>query len=260
MGPRIVLRDVAKLFRRGNRQEPVSALMELSLEIEGGTFAAVVGPSGCGKTTLLRLLAGLETPTTGTVLLDEAAVRGVEKSVGLVFQKYPCFPWRTVRRNISFGLELTGAEQGKRERATDRLLRRVHLDGFGDELPGNLSGGMQQRVALARTLATEPALLLLDEPFGALDSATRHAMQELVSEYWITTGSTVVFVTHDTEEALLVADVVFVLSARPGRLVETLQVPFSRPRSPELRGMDRFLELEKKLVARVSEVAGGGTE
>lgn len=251
-GPPVEFRNVAKIFSKPNSERSIVAISELTMKIEDGEFVAILGPSGCGKTTLLRLIAGLETVSTGSVLVGGKPVEGIPQGVGLVLQKYPCFPWRTVRENVSFGLELSDRDnQGE---CVANLLRLVGLEGFDDELPGSLSGGMQQRVAVARTLVTEPSLLLLDEPFGALDSSTRRTMQELITEYWASKRATVVLVTHDAEEALLLSDRIIVMSPRPGTVRDVLPVQFQRPRLPELRGVTDFVALERKIGTLMDDV------
>jgi NitT/TauT family transport system ATP-binding protein len=237
--------SVTKTFRKPKSERGTVAISELSVKIEQGEFVTILGPSGCGKTTLLRLIAGLETVSAGSVLVDGKPVEGIPAGVGLVLQKYPCFPWRTVRENVGFGLELSNRDN--RGGCVEELLQLVGLEGFDDELPGALSGGMQQRVAVARTLVTEPCLLLLDEPFGALDSSTRRTMQELITNYWASKRATVVFVTHDADEALLVSDRIIIMSPRPGRVRDVLPVHFQRPRLPELRGVKDFVALERSI-------------
>lgn len=203
----------------------VEALRPVSLDIAPGEFVTLLGPSGCGKSTLLAILAGLEKPTAGT-----ATARG---KVGMVFQEAALFPWRSVRDNIAFGLEMSGVGKEERRRLGDAMLQKVHLNGFGDSFPHELSGGMRQRAAIGRALIARPDILLMDEPFGALDAQTRSLLQEelltLVGEY----RPTVVFVTHDMDEALLLSDRVLLFSARPGRIIEDIRVTTPRPRDTD---------------------------
>ncbi len=203
----------------------VEALTPLSLSIASGDFVTLLGPSGCGKSTLLAVLAGLEKPTTGTT-----TTRG---KVGMVFQESALFPWRSVRDNVAFGLEMSGVGKEERQRQADAMLQKVHLNGFSDSFPHELSGGMRQRAAIGRALISRPDILLMDEPFGALDAQTRSLLQQelltLVDEY----RPTVVFVTHDMDEALLLSNRVLLFSARPGRIIEDIPISAPRPRDTD---------------------------
>jgi NitT/TauT family transport system ATP-binding protein len=209
--------------------QPLPVLNRVELHVRPGEFVALLGPSGCGKSTLLRLAAGLESPSAGSVIEDGTPIDGPNPSRVLVFQDPTLFPWRTVRRNVGLGLEAQGiADAGGRR--VDGALRLVRLDGFADAFPHQLSGGMAQRAALARALVNEPRLLLLDEPLGRLDSLTRLAMQGEIVSLWQRAGYTVLLVTHDVEEALLLADRVVVLSERPARIVAELTIDRPHPR------------------------------
>ncbi len=220
---------VSKRFN-GDEGEGTEALRDVSLGVAEGEFVCLLGPSGCGKTTLLRIIAGLETPSEGEVRVDGVPVTGPTPRLGMIFQDYSLYPWRRVLDNIAFGLELAGVEKGEREARAREYLDLVGLDGFADAYPYQLSGGMRQRVAVARALATDPAVVLMDEPFGALDAQTRNAMQRELLEIWTKTKKTVLFVTHSVDEAVFLADRIVVLSARPGRIREIVAVPEPRPR------------------------------
>jgi NitT/TauT family transport system ATP-binding protein len=206
----------------------VDAIQNVDLEVEPGEFCVIVGPSGCGKTTLLRILAGLERPTSGTV--EVAGLDGRPPVNAMVFQGHSVFPWLTVSQNVTYGLKLQGVGRRERRDRSRALLELVGLARFADAYPHQLSEGMRQRVAIARALAVDPDLLLMDEPFGALDEQTRFLLQEEVLRIWEETRKTVVFVTHSIDEALTMADRIVVMSAHPGTVLRTFQVPFKRPR------------------------------
>ncbi|HEY3065145.1 MAG TPA: ABC transporter ATP-binding protein [Methylomirabilota bacterium] len=231
MGPRrsrIVVRDLAKVFRDGTRE--VAAVAPVSFEVRDGEFIALVGPSGCGKSTILNMIAGLVAPTAGTVEIDGETVTAVPARVGYVFQKDTVFPWRTVARNIGLGLEYQGVPAAERSRRIHAAIRMAGLDGFEDAFPATLSGGMRQRVALLRTLVVEPQILLMDEPFGALDTHTKINLHRELLALWEAQQQTVVFVTHDLSEAITLADRVVVMSRRPGRVRMVHEVTLPRPR------------------------------
>ena len=246
--PAVGLKDVSLVF--GTEDDtPVLALDTVSLEIEAGEFVAIVGPSGCGKTTILNLLSGLIPPTAGTVRRNGEEVDGPSRDVGYMLARAALSPWRNARRNVELGLEIHGVNREERRRRAEELLSLLHLDGFANAYPSQLSQGMRQRVAIARTLAIEPDLWLLDEPFGALDAQTRMAVQsEFVGLWEQSEGSTVVLVTHDLEEAVLLADRVIVMTARPGRIKSDTAVDLPRPRIiDELRFDDQFREAEHRI-------------
>lgn len=226
----VTIDQVTKVFRDIQRGEEIVAIRDLSLTIRDREFVAILGPSGCGKSTLLNILAGFEEPSSGRVLLNGVPVRGPGRDRGVVFQDYGLFPWLTVRKNIEFGLQNQGIPKAKRQLITRDFTRLVHLEGFEDRYPRELSGGMKQRVAIARVLANDPRILLMDEPFGALDALTRHAMQKQLLEVWQRHQKTVLLVTHSVDEALYLADRVIVLSARPGRILDIVTVDAPRPR------------------------------
>ncbi|ELZ60778.1 MULTISPECIES: ABC transporter ATP-binding protein [unclassified Haloferax] len=208
----------------------VEALSDVEFAVEDGEFVCIVGPSGCGKTTLFRIIAGLEDATSGAVTLDGSPVTGPGTDRGMVFQEYGLFPWRTVSENVAFGLEEQGVEEPARSERVTEMLELVGLDGFVDAYPKELSGGMKQRVGIARALAVDPELLLMDEPFGAVDAQTRDMLHGELLDIWTETDKTVLFVTHDVEEAVTLADRVVVMAANPGRVREIVSVDIDRPR------------------------------
>ena len=226
MDHQLALRNVTRTFEADNGSR--EALENINLEVKPREFLCIVGPSGCGKTTLLRMIAGLDYPTSGEILLDGTPVRGPSPDRGMVFQEFSLFPWRTVLKNVEFGLKIQGKRDTKR--IAERYIELVGLTGFEHSFPFQLSGGMKQRVAIARALATEPAILLMDEPFGSVDAQTRNLLQEELLEIWKRTKKTILFVTHSVDEAVYLADRVVVMSSRPGRIVEVLSVDIERPR------------------------------
>ena len=234
----------------------VTALDGISLDVDDQEFAVIVGPSGCGKSSLLRLVAGLNTTTAGAIYLDGKRVTRPGKERGMVFQSYTLFPWLTVRENVEFGLTVAKVPADERARIARRFLGEVRLEGFEQAYPKQLSGGMMQRVALARALANDPEILLMDEPFGALDSQTRSLMQELLLSIWEHSHKTVLFITHDIDEAILLADVVYVMSARPGRLRSRIPIDLKRPRTVELLTDGAFNEIRRDIFARIRAEAG----
>lgn len=243
----LVIRDVTVRFEVKGKP-PVVALEQVSLNVEDNQFSAIVGPSGCGKSTLLRLVAGLLEETEGELALDDEPIRGASADRGMVFQSYTLFPWLTVERNVQFGLGLKGIEKTERERISTDLIGAVGLNGFEESYPEHLSGGMRQRTALARALANDPKILLMDEPFGALDSQTRQLMQELLLEIWERDHKTVLFITHDIDEAIFLADVVHVMTARPGRIKHSLEIDIPRPRSIKTVTSEKFMEYKREVL------------
>jgi NitT/TauT family transport system ATP-binding protein len=222
--------DVSKTYTRSGRGAALQVLDRISFSAKTEEFVCLLGPSGCGKSTLLKLAAGLETTSSGKVTLDDEIITGPRAGCGMVFQDYALFPWLTVERNIAFGLELRGVEPSQIKASVANFVQRVGLTGFEKSLPSQLSGGMKQRVALARALVLEPRVLLMDEPFGALDSFTRMEMQEELIRLWERQPFTVVFVTHDIEEAVYLADRIVVMTPRPGRVKTIVPVDLPRPR------------------------------
>jgi len=249
---KLVLRRVSKWFP-GSRGERVEALADINLEIQENELAVIVGPSGCGKSTLLNIVAGLEQASSGEVLLDGRAVVGPGADRGMVFQSYTLFPWLTVQQNVEFGLKLKGVPAAARAEKARRYLELVGLTGFEDALPKTLSGGMKQRVAIARALANDPEMLLMDEPFGALDAQTRSVMQDLLLSVWEKERTTVLFITHDIDEAVLLADNVYVMSKRPGRIRAKIPVDIPRPRDHRVTVSPRFTEIKKEIMEMLWE-------
>ena len=239
------VRDLGKRFE--GRGGPVEALRGVSFKVHRREFVCVVGPSGCGKSTLIRILAGLDEPTSGRVLLDGAEVCGPGADRGMVFQGYTLFPWLTVKRNVMFGPVNKGWGNRRSEAEAMQWVKMVGLEQFADAYPHQLSGGMKQRVAIARALANRPRILLMDEPFGALDAQTRCQMQSYLQQIWLNVDVTVVFITHDLDEAVYLADRVVVLAAHPGRIAEVIEVPLGRPRSAEYLLHPRFLATRARL-------------
>lgn len=232
------VRNLCKTF--DSPQGQVEALRNISFQTHRREFLCVIGPSGCGKSTLVRMLAGLESYTAGDVLLDGKPVEGPGADRGMVFQGYTLFPWLTVKKNVMFGLEVNGHSKSVAEREALQWIDVVGLSKFADAYPHQLSGGMRQRVAIARALANKPRILLMDEPFGALDAQTRAKMQAYLLEIWKNIDVTVVFITHDLDEAVYLADRILVLKPHPGEVQELIEVPVPHPRSPEQRFSDEF--------------------
>jgi len=244
--PLITIERARKLFRSRSGQD-LEAIAEVSLAIPGQEFLCVIGPSGCGKSTLLRLIAGLEKISSGRLCIGGAEVRGARRDIGLVFQTPVLLPWRTVLKNVLVPAEVLKLERRGAARRAHELIKLVGLEGFADRYPNELSGGMRQRVAIARSLMHDPAILLMDEPFGALDALTREAMNLELLRIWQASSKTVVLVTHSIEEALLLADRVVVFTPRPGRIQDVVDVPLPRPRSAKTRTDPIFVRLADKL-------------
>jgi NitT/TauT family transport system ATP-binding protein len=246
MRPCIQARDVSLTFRPKNR-EPVTALKNLSLDVGKGEFVSIVGPSGCGKSTFLNILLGLIAPDAGVMELNGRRIDGPGQDRAMVFQEFGLLPWRTVIGNVELGLELKGVSVEQRRRRATELIDMAGLAGFASHYPHELSGGMKQRVGLARALATDPEVLLMDEPFAALDAQTRDLMQSELLQVWEKTQKTVLFVTHSIEEAAYLSDRVVVMSARPGRIKQILKVQLPRPRDYEMRLTAEFNELKSRI-------------
>ena len=249
--PIITVSDVTHQYS-GEGREPILALSNVNLEIRKNEFVTLLGPSGCGKTTLMRAIGGLLAPSEGTITVNGRPVRGPNQDCAIVFQSFALMPWATVLKNVLFGLEMRGAERASREDRARAAIAQVGLQGFEEKLPKELSGGMQQRVGLARALVVASPILLMDEPFGALDQQTRRLMQEELLSIWQQDQRTVVFVTHDMEESILLADRVVLMSARPGRIDEEIDITFSRPRNPEkVEKQPEFVDLKERLWQRL---------
>ncbi len=228
-------------------QGPITALSNIQFEVRKREFISVIGPSGCGKSTLIRIVAGLDAPSSGAVLLDDCSVAGPGADRGMVFQGYTLFPWLSVKKNVMFGLKMKGMPKAQAERKALEWLDVVGLSKFADHFPSQLSGGMKQRVAIARALANEPRILLMDEPFGALDAQTRASMQAHLLRIWESVDVTILFITHDLDEAIYLSDRVVVLGANPGRILEVIDVPVARSRHPEQFLSGHFLATKKRL-------------
>ena len=245
--PFLAVRDVSKVFDIGN--ERVEALQHVNLVIEKGEFVCLIGASGCGKSTLLRIIAGFEHPSSGTVDIYEHGVTGPGSDRGMVFQDYALFPWLTVRENIAFGPRQKNLPAPEIREIADEYLNMVGLSPFADRFPSQLSGGMKQRVAIARVLANEAGILLMDEPFGALDALTREQLQDELLQIWARTGVTIIFVTHSVEEATVLADRVVVMSAGPGRIDADIPIRLERPRDVS---SPAFNEVRRTLTQRLT--------
>jgi ABC-type nitrate/sulfonate/bicarbonate transport system ATPase subunit len=258
--PQVAIRGVSKRFPVGDGD--IEALARIDTAIGRREFVCLIGASGCGKSTMLRIIAGFEEPTTGEVLVDGKRITGPGSDRGMVFQDYALFPWMTVRKNIAFGPRQRQLPRGEVDRIADEFVKLVGLERFADLYPSQLSGGMKQRVAIARVLANDASILLMDEPFGALDALTREQLQRELLQIWSRSPVTIVFVTHSVEEAALLADRVLVMSAGPGRIASDIAIELSRPRdvaSPEFNAVRRDLarRLTSHMVPR--DLAAAGT-
>jgi NitT/TauT family transport system ATP-binding protein len=248
---RIEVRDFC--LRYETLEGSVEAVSDAALTVAPGEFVSIIGPSGCGKSTLLNALAGFLTPTSGTVTVDGAPVSGPSAERGMIFQQYSLFPWKTVRENVEFGLKMKGLPRSERERQARTLLGLAGLSAFENHYPDRLSGGMKQRVGIVRALATGPRILLLDEPFGALDAQTRLIMQQILTNMWQRLKISVLFVTHDIDEAIFLSDRIYVMTARPGSIKAEVAVPLPRPRLPAMTLSSEFLGLRRGLMSLIRE-------
>ena len=253
---KLSVRGVDKRYDLGNRTT-IEAVRDVSFEVKEGEICALLGPSGCGKSTVLRLVAGLEDPTSGAMFLDGKEIAGPDKSRGMVFQRYTSFDWMTVQKNVEYGMRINGVPKAERHKNAERFIQLVKLTKFRNAYPRELSGGMQQRVAIARTLANGPSILLMDEPFGALDAETKWQMQELMIGIVEKSNATVLLVTHDIEEAIFLADRIVFMSRHPGTVREILVTEFKGGRRfrshEEMIDADGFYELEKKIMQLMRE-------
>ena len=256
----IEIRDLGAVFRA--KGAPIEAVRGVSLRVESGEFISLIGPSGCGKSTLLNIVAGFVKPTSGAALLDGKPILRPGSDRGVVFQQYSLFPWTTVRKNVEFGLKMQGVPAAKRETAARTLLGLAGLLAFENHYPDQLSGGMRQRVGIVRSLATSPQVLLMDEPFGALDAQTRVVMQEVLTNMWQKFRISVLFVTHDIEESIFLSDRIYVMTARPGRIKAEIRVPLPRPRTAEMTYGAPFIALVQQLKSLIREesIAAMGSE
>jgi NitT/TauT family transport system ATP-binding protein len=243
------LNDVSRTFA-SDGTETIDALSHVSLSVNDKEFICILGLSGCGKTTLLRIVAGLESATSGSITVDGVPVTHPSPKMAMIFQEYSLYPWRTVEENVALGLELRGVKKPDRVAAVEKYLDLVGLAGFGKRQPHELSGGMRQRVAVARALAIEPSILLMDEPFGALDAQTRNRMQHELLRIWEKTKKTILFVTHSVDEAVFLADRVVVLTHRPGTIKEIVTIPSARPRD---RTGEEFGQIRRHLLDMIRE-------
>ena len=258
-GNQLSIREVSRTFVSPGGQR-TQALLPVDFEVRKNDFVTILGPSGCGKSTLLRIVAGLDFPTSGQVLLDGARITGPGADRGVVFQSYTLFPWLTVEQNIRFGLRERGVSEAVQKERSDFFIAKVGLRGFEQHYPKQLSGGMQQRTAIARALANDPKMLLLDEPFGALDNQTRVLMQELLLGIWEQAQKTVLFVTHDIDEAIFMASRVVVFTARPGRIKSEIAVPFEHPRHYTLKTTPEFMAIKARLTEDIRAEAMAAAE
>ena len=245
------IRGVTKDYLVGKKAMP--ALREINFDIRKNELVAILGTSGCGKSTLLRMLAGFLKSTTGAIYAQDKAITGPGADRGMVFQSYTLFPWLTVSKNIEYGLKQQGKPKAERQAIVERYLGLMHLESFGDSYPNQLSGGMKQRVAIARALATNPDMILMDEPFGALDPLTKAEMQQLIRNIWQQEKTTIAFVTHDIEEAVFLATKIYVMSARPGRVRKVIPVRLPYNRTQHLKGTPEFVELRMQINQMLNE-------
>ncbi|MFM8900877.1 MAG: ABC transporter ATP-binding protein [Burkholderiales bacterium] len=263
----IEVRELSMSF--GAAHQRIDAVCDVSLQVAPGEFVSLIGPSGCGKSTLLNVVAGFAKPTQGVVVLDGQTIDGPSPDRGVVFQQYSLFPWMSVRKNVEFGLKMQGVAANKRETTARTLLGMAGLLAFENHYPDQLSGGMKQRVGIVRALATSPQVMLMDEPFGALDAQTRVVMQQILTNIWQRFRLSVLFITHDIEEAIFLSDRVYVMTARPGRIKAEVEIPLPRPRTAEMMSSVAFTQIlhklrnlirEESLAAMGHELEQGGLE
>lgn len=248
---KLTVSELNKFFSA--RQGDVTALKDVSFSVRESEFAVIVGPSGCGKSTLINIVGGLEDKTSGSVMISGHEISGPGADRGMVFQSYSLFPWLTVQKNVEFGLKMKGVPAKERSETALSYIDMVGLNAFKDALPDQLSGGMKQRVAIARTLANDPEILLMDEPFGALDAQTRMLMQESLADITGRTGSTVLFITHDIDEAILLGDRVLVMSRRPGTIKADIDIKLDCKRNHEALTDEGFIRIKKQIMTLLWE-------
>ncbi|UCD72032.1 MAG: ABC transporter ATP-binding protein [Syntrophobacterales bacterium] len=259
MRDKIVLRNISKVFTRDERE--LRALIDINIDVKEGEFLSIVGPSGCGKSTLLNIIAGLLKPTTGEISLDGQLLKGINTKIGYITQRDNLLPWRTTRGNIEIGLEIRGVAKSERKSRAMELIDRVGLAGFDDHFPNELSGGMRKRASLARTLIYNPDVFLMDEPFSAVDAQTRLILENQLLELWSGTGNTIIFVTHDLEEAISLSDRVIVFSARPGTAKAVNSIPLTRPRDTiKIRFNEDFIKIYGSIWKDLEEEVGKAEE
>lgn len=252
---KLEVRELNKIYQGNKKKDPTVALSDINLDIELNEFAVIVGPSGCGKSTLLNIIGGLDKATEGSVKVDGKEVKEPGVDRGFVFQGYSLFPWLTVMKNVEFGLKNKGIPKEQRREIAQKYIDVVNLNGFENALPKELSGGMKQRCAIARTLANEPSMLLMDEPFAALDAQTRVIMQELTARVSRETGMTVLFITHDIDEAIILADKIYVMSRRPGCIIEEIPVNYDGPRNHNMLMEEEFIKMKQKIMGLLYQMA-----
>lgn len=250
---KLKLDKISKTFRNHRLGNQTTALEDISLDISESEFVALIGPSGCGKSTLLHILAGLDKPSGGRIYINGKAVEKPGPDRGIVFQEFALLPWLTALGNIEFGLEILGIDRKTRRQKALTYLEIVGLKGFENSRPHELSGGMKQRVAIARALATEPEVLLMDEPFGSVDALTRESLQTELLQIWAETGKTILFITHNIEEAAFLADRIAVMSSRPGKIVDVVNNHLPRPRTVDMLSSSEFLNLKDHLRTLIGE-------
>ncbi len=260
--PKLSVENIHKTFFKPVKNDVIGvpALNGVSLSVEQGDFVSVIGPSGCGKSTLLRIIDGLIKPDQGRVLVDRRPVDGPGPDRAVVFQYFGLYPWRSVLRNVEFGLELKGIPHQQRREIALSKIAQVGLRGFENHFPHELSGGMRQRVGFARALSLDPEIILMDEPFSSVDEQTRELLQEQLLELWRETRKTVLFVTHSIDEAVYIANRVVVMAARPGRIVEDVKIDLPRPRTSSVRGLPRFGEIRSHAWEILKRCIGEATE
>lgn len=245
--PKISIQEISKLYP--GKGQDFTAIKRVSLSVYTNEFVSIVGPSGCGKSTLLKMIAGLDESTEGKIWVDGKEVTGPGADRGMVFQAYTLFPWLTVADNIVFGLKLNGKPSAERKEIVEKYLRLIKLTEFAHRYPKELSGGMKQRVAIARALANKPGVLLMDEPFGALDPQTKTDMQEMLLDIWRKEKTTIVFITHDIEEAIFLSQRVYVMQRDPGRIIKKFKISLPLDRTSEIKDETQFISLKKQIVA-----------